>query len=98
MTDSKSEPPLKVCMVAPLPPPYGGVAHWTTLVLGYAVASAARVNVRVCHVDVAPRGRAVYDLRVWKRVLFGAAGMTGQMVRLWRCLVAGSQVVHLTTS
>lgn len=86
---------LKVCLVAPYPPPYGGIAHWTKLILQYA---DARCDVQLKLVNTAVRGRAVYDLAVWKRVVFGGLGMGLQVTQVLCRILMGCRIVHLTTS
>ncbi len=87
---------LKVCLVAPLPPPYGGIAHWTTLVRGSA-ESQSEIALRI--VDVAPRWREVTDLTIWKRVVIGGWQMIWRQLRavLWN-LVCGCRVIHIATA
>jgi glycosyltransferase involved in cell wall biosynthesis len=87
--------PLRVCLVAPLPPPYGGIAHWTQMVTGYA---ASRDDVVLDVVDIAPRWRDIDDLAVWKRVLFGGLQLLRDRARVRRALRTRPHALHLTTS
>lgn len=90
-----NKPPLQVCLVAPVPPPYGGIGHWTELVRRYA-QSRTDVNVRI--VDTAPRWRAIDDLAMWKRSLGSGLQLVRDYARFLRELWARPDVVHLTTS
>ena len=87
---------LSVCIVSPLPPPYGGIAHWTATALRYA---AKREDVVLNVIDTAPRWRACYDMRTWKRVVGGGIQFLGVISRLAFVLITRlPHVVHITTS
>lgn len=88
-------PPPRVCLVAPLPPPYGGIARWAELITGYA-ARTGEACIRV--VDTSPRWRDTHDLRVWPRLLFGTLHGLGMLGALLFQLIRGAQILHLTTS
>ena len=60
---------MKVCLLSPVPPPYGGIAHWTSLMHRFAQVAG---NVDFVQVDTAPRWRSTYDYAVSKRMLGGA--------------------------
>jgi glycosyltransferase involved in cell wall biosynthesis len=88
--------PLRVCMIAPLPPPYGGISHWTAMMFRYA---AQKPEVELQSVNTAPRWRAVDDLSVWKRVLGGGLQFLRDFFALLQTLLrAKPDVIHLTTS
>lgn len=92
--ESGKTKPVQVCMVSYIPPPYGGIGHWTMMVERYAQNCAA-VKLRI--VNVSPRWRQIDDLRVWKRIVFGGATMLGHVCQVvWR-LITGCRVVHITT-
>lgn len=87
--------PLRICLVAPVPPPHGGIGHWTLMVLRNATE---RIDVQLEIVDIAPRWRAIDDLAAWKRVLGGGLQLLRDLYRvLWR-LRHHPHVIHLTTS
>ena len=88
-----SQSRLRVCMVAPLPPPLGGIAHWTVMLSRYA---AGRKDVIFELIDISPRWREVHDLALWKRSSGGAAQLVRDSLRLRRCLRTRPHVVHLT--
>ncbi len=88
-------PLVRICLVAPVPPPYGGISHWTSMILQNA---AERSDVRLEVVDIAPRWRAIDDLAGWKRVLGGGFQLLRDMCWvLWR-LRHHPHAIHLTTS
>ncbi len=87
---------LNVCLVAPLPPPYGGIAHWSGLVTRYA-KSRPEVDIKV--VNTAPRWRSIHDLSFFKRAVGGFLQMVRDLYMLLRSVSAGEvDVIHLTTS
>lgn len=86
---------LQVCLVAPLPPPYGGIAHWTRMVSKYA-ENEKECNLKV--VDTAVRWRTVGDLAPWKRILGGIAQLSRDWFRVFLLLRKHPDVLHLTTA
>ncbi len=88
--------PLRVCLVAPVPPPYGGISHWAQMIIRHA---SSRPDVRILIVDIAPRWRAIHDLTVWKRVIGGGLQFVRDLAKLlWVLLRHRPDAVHLTTS
>lgn len=87
---------LRVCLVAPRPPPYGGIGHWTELVLAHA---EQRRDLEIKAIDISPRWRAFHDLSVWKRLIGGGAQLAGDIFKLARTVSTWRpDVIHLTTS
>lgn len=87
---------VNVCLVAPLPPPYGGIAHWSGLITRYA---SLRQDVNLDVIDIAPRWRSVHDLSLPKRVFGGAVQMIRDLFSLLQVVrKAKIDVIHLTTS
>lgn len=87
---------LRVCMVSPLPPPYGGISHWTAMVSRYA---GERNDLDLNVVNTASHWRPVHDFSLWKRVIGGSLQLLRNL--FWFCvtlLVRRPNVVHLTTS
>lgn len=85
-----------VCLVSPLPPPAGGIARWTSMVLAHA---DARTDVHLTLVNTAVRFRSAQSGSTIIRIASGACGAV---------LVAGGfaaslfrdrpDVVHVNTS
>lgn len=87
---------LKVAMVAPVPPPYGGIGNWVLLLDEYV---KNRNDIRFVHINTAPVSRGLDGRSLWDRV----ATQGFIMFRLRKELekaIKGKQVdvVHITTS
>lgn len=85
-----------LCIVAPLPPPYGGISHWATLVSQGADGNA---NVEISILDTAPRWRSIHNRSLFDRAIGGAFQLVRDISRLFYKLVSARYtVLHLTTS
>ncbi|TAL17293.1 glycosyltransferase family 1 protein [bacterium] len=88
--------PLRVCLVSPVPPPYGGIGHWTQMVLRH---SEKHGDLEMSVINTAPRWRAVHDLAKWKRVTGGGLQLLRDVARFISLMIRRKpDVVHLTTS
>ena len=88
---------LRVCLIAPLPPPYGGISHWASMLERYTRLHADDVELRV--LDTAPKWRAVHDIAIWKRVFGGAIQLVRDFFSFIMLLFSWRpDVVHVTTS
>lgn len=86
---------MKICLVSPTPPPYGGIAHWTVLVHRFALMMG---TVSFTQVDTAPRWRTIYDHAVSKRILGGMLQLIRDYIFLGVMLRKRPDLIHLTTS
>jgi glycosyltransferase involved in cell wall biosynthesis len=87
---------IKICLVSPVPPPYGGIAHWTQMILRHA-AEVEGLELEV--INTAPTWRSIHNTGIIVRTLGG----TMQLVRDCSLLVKTlsrkkMDVIHLTTS
>lgn len=89
-----STTPICVCLVAPLPPPNGGMGTWTRLVYEAAQECA---DIRIDLVDISPRWRAIDDLGLFKRIIGGGIQLLRDCWRLRCVMKCGVDVIHLTT-
>ncbi len=88
--------PLRICVVAPLPPPYGGISQWTDLINRH---SFSLQDVELHVVDTATRWRAIHDLTIWKRVLGGGIqSLRNLILFIYIIIRKRPHVIHLTTS
>ncbi len=81
--------------MAPIPPPSGGIAHWTVLVINII---QKRNDVSLNILNIATRWREVDDLAIWKRVIGGGGQLLRDYIRFLSILLKRPDVVHLTTS
>jgi len=85
-----------ICIVTPLPPPCGGISHWSKLIISYAQKCS---NVHISLIDIAPRWRAINDITLWKRIIGGGTQLVRDCLRLIRLLCTKPiEVMHLITS
>jgi glycosyltransferase involved in cell wall biosynthesis len=88
--------PRTVCLVSPLPPPAGGIARWTQVVLRQA---DTRDDVRLLHVDTSLRWRSIHDTSWWRRLLAGFPELARVVWRTARVIFKDRpDVLHFTTS
>lgn len=87
---------LRVSLVAPIPPPYGGIAHWAQLILGHATKGE---EVQFSVVNTAPRWRSFHRTGVLLRAVGGGLQVLRDIFMLAQGLYKEKQdVIHLTTS
>jgi glycosyltransferase involved in cell wall biosynthesis len=87
---------VKVLLVSPMPPPYGGISHWTSMILGYSRMRPGAAAIRV--LDTAPR-RVRLETSTGARVLEGAVRMCADVGRFaWVLMRHRPAIVHLNTS
>ena len=87
---------LNIIFVAPLPPPYGGIANWTKLVTKYLEKeNLADVSI----VNTAPKGRVTEGRSLFERIFISGFAMLGIVSKL-KAEIKSSKpdCAHLTTS
>lgn len=88
--------PVRVCLVAPVPPPYGGISHWVKMIHAYAEKS---IGVTISIINTAPRGRSIYQKKLLRRVAVGIIGYILISIKLANELIRRRvDLVHITTS
>lgn len=86
---------MKVLLLSPLPPPVGGIATWTGLVLQAAKSDG---DVDIDLLDTAVKGRSIVAPSLIGRILVG--GGHAVLIALsffWRCIFRRPNVVHVCT-
>lgn len=87
---------LRVCLISPVPPPYGGISNWTLLLHKYL---SAKDDVEIFQLDTSPRWREIYDLSIPKRIIGGGFQLIRDLIRLITILIKNdTDIIHLTTS
>lgn len=94
--ESGKDQGLRVCLFAPLPPPNGGIATWTRLVLSHS-KDVPGIALRV--VDIAPRWRESYQVSLLRRSVGGALQFARDLVIAVVTIVRWHpDILHVTTS
>ncbi len=87
---------VRVLLVSPLPPPIGGIATWTQILLR---EMQQRTRVDVIHVDTALRWKRAASNSFWHRVSGGILQGTNDMLRVAIAIArVRPHVLHLTSS
>ena len=87
---------IRVLLVAPTPPPNGGISRWSCLLLEWL---GQRKDINLRHVDSAPHWRATYDQNRLKRLVGGGLQGLRDGWRILACILRfHPQVIHLTSS
>lgn len=87
---------LKVAMVAPVPPPYGGIGNWVLLLDEYA---RNRNDVQFTHINTAPVSRGLDGRSLWDRVVTQGLVMFRLRKELKNAIKSNQvDIVHITTS
>ena len=84
----------RVCFVVPIPPPYGGIANWSQMVL----AELERRGIPSDLIDTSPPSRSVDGRAFYERFVLSTLAIPRMLLSLDRSIREGSQVVHMTTS
>ncbi len=87
---------MKICMVVPVPPPYGGIANWTKLMDDYVKGVD---DIELSFVNTAPKKRGMEGRTFWDRVViqgFEMFNVNRQMKRMLK--TEKHDAVHMTTS
>lgn len=92
--DASRSPEIGVCLVAPMPPPQGGISRWTETMC----RSSGRYSVDILLVDTAPRWHPVFDRCILRKVLFGWLHLLATEFRLVSALLRRPSVVHIASS
>ena len=87
---------LRVAMVAPVPPPYGGIGNWVLLLDEYA---KNREDIKFLHINTAPVSRGLDGRSLWDRVVTQGLIMFRLRNELEKAITGNKvDVVHITTS
>lgn len=86
---------MKICLISPVPPPYGGISHWTKLIHRLA---QTHPDLEFLQIDTAPRWRRTYDYAGGKRLLGGGLQLIRDYLFFLISLTKQPDLIHLTTS
>ena len=87
---------MKICMVAPVPPPYGGIGNWVLLMDEFV---KNKKDFEFVHVNTAPKSRGLDGRSLWDRVVVQGFSMFSQNKELKKALKENKiDAIHMTTS
>ena len=87
---------MKICLVAPIPPPYGGIANWTMLLKAHIQKQS---DVQLLEINTAPKKRTLDGRTLFDRVVVQGLAMLKHN-RALKSLITKEKpdTVHITTS
>ncbi|MBE6903297.1 MAG: glycosyltransferase family 4 protein [Ruminococcaceae bacterium] len=87
---------LKIAMVAPVPPPYGGIGNWVLMLDNYVKNDD---SVEFVHINTAPVSRGLDGRSLWDRVVTQGLMMLKKRKELLKAIKEQKlDAVHITTS
>lgn len=86
---------MKVLLISPHPPPYGGIANWTAMLLEYVKDTENSLNT----IDIAPKKRSTEGRNIFDRVVVSGFDMLKKKREL-KAQIRNNRpdVIHMTTS
>ena len=94
----KNDSKVNICFVAPLPPPYGGIANWMAMLSRYLGKERAS-EITYSIIDTSPKKRVTEGRGVIQRVVGGILSLGKTSYRLKKELNKGfPDCIHITTS
>ncbi|TXF77533.1 glycosyltransferase family 4 protein [Chryseobacterium sp.] len=88
---------IKILLISPLPPPLGGIATWSSILLDYY--SSAQGQFHITHQNSAIKYRKITDLSFSKRVLGGIKDTLTAVKELKHNIATvNPDIIHLTSS
>lgn len=86
---------MKILLISPLPPPYGGIANWSKLLLEFA----KNTEDEFLNLNIAPKKRSTEGRGIFDRVVVSGFDMLKKKSELKRNIKTFKpDVIHLTTS
>ncbi len=94
----KIEEALNICFVAPLPPPYGGIANWSAMMRRF-LDKEYNEKIEYIFINSAPKKRMTEGRNLFDRVVISGFGMLG-IIREVKKTVERQRpnCIHITTS
>lgn len=87
---------MKIIMVAPVPPPYGGIGNWVLMLDEYV---ERQESITLHHINTAPASRGLDGRSLWDRVVKQGLIMLRKRRELVKCIRENKpDAVHITTS
>lgn len=89
---------VRVCFLAPFPPPYGGIANWMAMMCRY-MEQEKKDEIQYTLINTAPKKRVTEGRTLWNRIVGGGLDML-QIRKKMQCVLSESyyDCIHITTS
>ena len=88
---------IKICLISPSPPPYGGIANWTKLLSDYLNRPESKIDCFM--INTAPPLRELDGRTIVQRIAYGAKSILSAKRQLKElCKNEQLDAVHITTS
>lgn len=86
----------RICLVAPIPPPYGGIGNWVELMKQYI----GKINsIELIIINTSPTNRGVDGRNIWERIVVQGFQMLIKLRELKREIACNRpDIIHITTS
>lgn len=89
---------MNICFVAPVPPPYGGIANWMAMMCRY-MDQEKKDEIQYTLINTAPKKRVTEGRTLWNRVVDGGLDMLRIRKKLQHVLSERDyDCIHITTS
>lgn len=91
------KPKLSICLIAPVPPPYGGIANWIKLISIYNENN--NEDIEFSYINTAPLNRSTEGRKLKDRIISSGFAMFKHASQL-KELIKGRKIdlIHVTTS
>ena len=87
---------MKLCLIAPTPPPYGGVTNWEQIL---EKSLRRDEDIELSIIDISPNKRPVDGRTIFDRVFYGTYTMFRSYIELKKLIYDGKvEIVHMATS
>ena len=88
---------MKILLIAPYPPPYGGIANWVVQIKEYVDENCDDIKLSV--LNVAPKKRSTEGRNLWDRIIVSGFEMLFRKHELKKHIrMNRPDVIHMTTS
>ena len=93
----RNQQALRLCFIAPVPPPYGGIANWLNLICSFMENSRKAMEYTI--INTAPHKRITEGRNLWDKIFVSGIDILRKRKELIS-LIKEKQidVIHMTTS
>jgi len=89
---------MRLGLIAPIPPPYGGISNWVQMISSY-IEEGNLEGVELTCINTAPKKRSTEGRTLWNRVVGSGIRMVGILFQVKQAVKREkAEVLHITTS